>query len=76
MDSENRRICVCRNAADLIRPMKTEKWCGDNLFRGVSAPFFLTLQETSLKCAMQVYKITLFSVQPSTPESESLFRLS
>ena len=34
------------------------------------------LQETSLKCAIQFYKITLFSVQPSTPESESLFRLS
>ena len=40
MDSENRRICVCRSATDLIRPMKTEKWCGDNLFGGVSAPFF------------------------------------
>lgn len=26
--------------------------------------------------AMQFYKITLFSVLPSTPESESLFRLS
>ena len=76
MDSENRRLCRWWKAADLIRPMKTEKWCGDNLFGGVSAPFFLTLQETSLKCAIQFYKITLFSVQPSTPESESLFRLS
>ena len=40
MDSENRRLCRWWKAADLIRPMKTEKWCGDNLFGGVSAPFF------------------------------------
>lgn len=67
MDSENRRLCRWWKTADLIRQMKTENGVETTPFEAFPHHFF---------AVSQISKIMPSSVQPSTPESESLFRLS